>query len=82
MPTGTDRAPGIIAFAGSHSDAEFATLVRTGRLDKGMPKFDFNDAEMKALVTYVHGPGHRFDSACCGTWRPGVAAERVSSRIR
>lgn len=52
---GTDRAPGIIAFAGSHSDAEFATLVRTGRLDKGMPKFDFNDAEMKALVTYVHG---------------------------
>jgi len=52
---GTDRAPSILGFVGSHSDAEIAALVHTGRLDKGMPRFDFSDAETKALLTYVHG---------------------------
>jgi len=52
---GTDRAPSILGFVSSHSDAEIATLVRTGRLDRGMPRFDFNDGEMTALLTHVHG---------------------------
>jgi alcohol dehydrogenase (cytochrome c) len=52
---GTDRAPAILGFVGSHSDAEIAALVRTGRLDRGMPRFDFTDAEMTTLLNYLHG---------------------------
>jgi alcohol dehydrogenase (cytochrome c) len=52
---GTDRAPSLLGFVGSHSDSEISTLVRTGRLDKGMPRFEFNDDEMKTLVGHLHG---------------------------
>jgi cytochrome c553 len=52
---GSDRAPAILSFVGSHSDAELATLVRTGRLDKGMPHFDFSDDEMNVLVAHLRG---------------------------
>src|SRR5437764_15243079 len=52
---GSDRAPAILSFVGSHSDAELATLVRNGRFDKGMPRFDFSDDEMKVLVTHLRG---------------------------
>jgi alcohol dehydrogenase (cytochrome c) len=52
---GTDRAPALLGYINSHSDAEIAALVRTGRLEKGMPKFDFNDADMKTLLAHMHG---------------------------
>ena len=52
---GTDRAKGILPFVTSHSDAEVSTLVHTGRLDKGMPNFDFNDSEMKVLIAHLRG---------------------------
>src|SRR5208283_323075 len=52
---GSDRAPALLGFAASHSDAEIATLVRTGRPDKGMPAFDFSDNEMKALIAHLRG---------------------------
>src|SRR6202142_3436337 len=52
---GSDRAPALLGFVGAHSDAEIATLVRTGRLDKGMPRFDFTDDEMKALIVHLRG---------------------------
>jgi alcohol dehydrogenase (cytochrome c) len=52
---GSDRAPALLGFVASHSDAEVATLVRTGRLEKGMPPFDFSDDEMKALITQLRG---------------------------
>jgi alcohol dehydrogenase (cytochrome c) len=52
---GTDRAPNILPFVGSHSDDEVMALVRTGRLDRGMPGFTFTDAEGKTLLTYLHG---------------------------
>src|SRR5438270_328887 len=52
---GSDRAPAILGFVGSHSDAEIAALVHAGRLEKGMPKFDFTDAEMAALVKHLRG---------------------------
>src|SRR5450432_375152 len=52
---GTDRAPAILSFVGSHSDMELAVLVRTGRLNQGMPRFDFSNDEMKALVTHLRG---------------------------
>ena len=52
---GTDRAPAILSFVITHSDAELSALVRTGRPDKGMPRFDFNDAEMQALTAHLRG---------------------------
>src|SRR5271157_5989058 len=53
--TGSDRAPGILPFLASHSDAEFSALVRNGRPDRGMPNFDFNDSEMKVLIGHLRG---------------------------
>jgi len=52
---GSDRAPALLGFVAAHSDADIATLVRTGRLDKGMPRFDFSADEMKALVAHLRG---------------------------
>ena len=52
---GSDRAPAVLGFVAAHSDAEIATLVRTGRLDKGMPRFDFSDDEMKGLIAHLRG---------------------------
>ena len=52
---GTERAPGILGFVGSHSDSEIAALVRAGRPDRGMPRFDFSDDEIQTLLTHLHG---------------------------
>ena len=51
--SGSDRAPNILPFVGSHSDDELATLVRTGRAERGMPKFDFTASEMGTLTTLL-----------------------------
>jgi len=52
---GTDRAPAILPFVTAHSDGEIAALVHTGRVDRGMPKFDFTDAEMQTLTAHLRG---------------------------
>jgi alcohol dehydrogenase (cytochrome c) len=52
---GTDRAPSILGFFGSHADTEIAELVRKGRVEKGMPAFPFTDDEMKQLLAHVRG---------------------------
>jgi alcohol dehydrogenase (cytochrome c) len=52
---GSDRAPSILSFFGSHSDVEIAELIRKGRIEKGMPAFPFSDDEMGRLLAYVHG---------------------------
>jgi alcohol dehydrogenase (cytochrome c) len=52
---GTDRAIGILPFVVSHSDGELSALVRNGRPDRGMPKFNFNDSEMKGLIGHLRG---------------------------
>jgi alcohol dehydrogenase (cytochrome c) len=68
---GTDRAPGIIPFVTSHSDDEIAVLVHNGRPDRGMPRFDFNDAEMKALTGHLRGLASGAISAAAGPARGG-----------
>src|ERR1017187_2962963 len=68
---GTDRAVGILPFLTSHSDVELADLVRNGRLDRGMPKFDFNDSEMKALTDHLHGLASGAIAAAAGLGRGG-----------
>src|SRR5580692_4173222 len=50
---GTDRAPAILGFVAGHSDTELATLIRTGRLEKGMPRFDFTGQEMAMLLSHL-----------------------------
>ena len=52
---GTDRAPAILPFVTAHSDGEIAALVHTGRVDRGLPKFDFTDAEMQTLTAHLRG---------------------------
>ena len=52
---GTDRAPGLLNYVGTHSGEELSALVRAGRVDRGMPKFDFNDAEMATLLNHLQG---------------------------
>jgi alcohol dehydrogenase (cytochrome c) len=68
---GTDRAPGIIAFVRSHSDDELAALVRNGRPDRGMPKFDFNDAEIKSLAELLRGFASGTMTGAAGPGRGG-----------
>jgi alcohol dehydrogenase (cytochrome c) len=53
--SGTARGPSILPFVASHSNEEIAAVVRSGRPDKGMPKFDFNDADINQLIAYLHG---------------------------
>ncbi len=69
--TGTDRAPAILSFVTSHSDEEVSALVRTGRLDRGMPKFDFNDAEIKVLIGHLRGLASGAVTAAAGPGRGG-----------
>ena len=69
--SGTDRAPGILPFVTSHSDEEIAALVRTGRLDRGMPKFDFSDVEIKTLLAHLRGLASGAISAATGPGRGG-----------
>jgi alcohol dehydrogenase (cytochrome c) len=68
---GTDRAPGILAFVTSHSDEEVSALVRTGRPDRGMPKFDFDDPEIKVLIAHLRGLASGAVSAMPGPGRGG-----------
>ncbi len=37
----------------SHGD-KIGPLVRAGRVDKGMPAFDVSDAEIEAMVAFIH----------------------------
>jgi cytochrome c oxidase cbb3-type subunit 3 len=42
-------------FVSSDKDGEaIGALLHTGRPDKGMPRFDFNTADTKALVAFIH----------------------------
>ena len=68
---GTDRAVGILPFVTSHSDDEIAALVRSGRPERGMPKFDFNEAEMKVLTGRLRGLATGAISAAGGGGRGG-----------
>ena len=50
---GTNRAPSILDYLGSHSRTETAALIQSGVPDKGMPAFDLPDAELRGLVNYL-----------------------------
>ena len=76
---GSDRAPGILAFLRTHSDAEFMALVRSGRPDRGMPKFEWSDAELQALTASLHAmPGGAATPQSAAA--PGAAPGRGAGR--
>jgi cytochrome c oxidase cbb3-type subunit III len=54
---GTDTGPDLtrsLLVAQDNRGDKIGPLVKTGRLDKGMPAFDLSDAEISAIVAYVH----------------------------
>lgn len=50
---GTNRAPSILGYLGSHSRAEVAALIQSGVPEKGMPAFDLAEEELHGLVAYL-----------------------------
>lgn len=66
------------AFVTADKDGEnIGTLLHTGRLEKGMPRFDFNAADTHALVAYIHTQQDAFLSQT-GT-RKGVEIEDLQT---
>jgi alcohol dehydrogenase (cytochrome c) len=61
----------VLAFVTSHSDDELAALVHNGRMERGMPKFDFDAAELKALSDNLRGLAAGKVSAAAGPARGG-----------
>ena len=54
---GSDTGPDLtrsMVVAEDLRGSKIGPLVRTGRLDKGMPAFDVSDADLAALVAFIH----------------------------
>jgi cytochrome c oxidase cbb3-type subunit 3 len=51
--TGPDLTRSVLVAEDIRGD-KIAALVRAGRVDKGMPAFNLNDAEMGAIVAFIH----------------------------
>jgi cytochrome c oxidase cbb3-type subunit 3 len=51
--TGPDLTRAASVAADVHGNA-IAPIVRSGRADKGMPAFSLNDADMAAIVAFIH----------------------------
>ena len=68
---GTDRARAILPFVNSHTDTEISALVHNGRPDRGMPKFDFNESETKALTDHLRGLAAGAGGGAAGPGRGG-----------
>ena len=50
---GTDLTRSPLVAQDVHGD-KIAPVVRTGRLDKGMPAFNLGDADLAAIVIFIH----------------------------
>ncbi len=60
---GGEMGPGITTRMALRTDQELATLVRDGLPAKGMPAFQFADAELRELVAFVRTLRPRGDQA-------------------
>ena len=80
--SGTDRAPGIMPFVKLHSDEEISALVRTGRMDRGMPKFDFSDSEIKTLTAHLRDLGAGFISSSPAPGRGAALFQSHSAHLK
>ena len=50
---GPDLTRSVLVAEDSHGD-KIGPLVRAGRVNKGMPAFDVSDAEIEAMVAFIH----------------------------
>jgi cytochrome c oxidase cbb3-type subunit 3 len=51
--TGPDLSRSLLVAQDVRGD-KIGPVVKTGRVDKGMPAFDLNDAEITSIVAYIH----------------------------
>src|SRR4051812_20024851 len=54
---GSDMGPDLtrsVLVAGDFQGDKIQPLLRSGRVEKGMPAFDLNEAEVKAIVAFIH----------------------------
>jgi cytochrome c oxidase cbb3-type subunit 3 len=51
--TGPDLTRSILVAEDSRGD-KIRAVVRSGRVDKGMPSFEMEDAELEAIVAFIH----------------------------
>jgi cytochrome c oxidase cbb3-type subunit III len=68
--TGPDLTRSKLVAADKGGD-RIGDVVRNGRIDKGMPKFNFGDTEMANVVTFIHSQATKAQSAKPGA-RKGV----------
>jgi mono/diheme cytochrome c family protein len=63
--TGPDLTRSALVAADVRGD-KIAPLVRNGRVDKGMPGFSLNDADMAAVVAFIHDAKAKAESLTGG----------------
>jgi alcohol dehydrogenase (cytochrome c) len=51
--TGGGRAPSLLGFVRYHTDPELASLIHSGRVDKGMPGFDLSTEDIQRLIPHL-----------------------------
>ena len=59
--TGPDLTRSMLVAQDARGD-KIGPLVRAGRLDKGMPAFDLSDADLGAIVAFIHDQKTTFES--------------------
>ncbi len=70
--TGPDLTRSRLVAEDSRGD-KIGRVVRAGRLDKGMPSFDFNDADLGAIVAFIHDQKTKAESVGGGRRAVDVA---------
>jgi alcohol dehydrogenase (cytochrome c) len=51
--SGGGRAPSLLGFVRYHTDQEIKSLVHAGRVERGMPSFDFSPDEQNRLLSHL-----------------------------
>jgi len=70
--TGPDLTRAPLVAADVRGD-KIVALVRTGRVDKGMPAFTFSDADLAAMVAFIHDQKTKAESLTGGRRAVDVA---------
>ncbi|WP_052200431.1 PQQ-dependent dehydrogenase, methanol/ethanol family [Terriglobus sp. TAA 43] len=51
--SGGGRAPSLLGFVRYHTDPELKSLIHDGRVEKGMPSFDFSSEDLDRLLSHL-----------------------------
>jgi len=70
--TGPDLTRSLLVAQDLRGD-KIGPLVKAGRVDKGMPSFDVNDADLAAIVAYIHDQKVKMDALIGGRRSVDVA---------